>query len=121
MMKNMVMAVALFTAIGCGASPPGMKSAPVSIRGKVSQAGQPLGNIAVSFHPLDHGHLKSLTVRPDGSFEGELISGTYAYSIAQSSADSLPTLRKISPQYLEPDLQRTITVAAGQELLIALD
>jgi hypothetical protein len=109
-------------AIGCGAPQPGLKGAPVSVRGNVSQAGQPIGNIAVSFHPLDHGYLTNLEVRSDGTFQGELISGTYAYSIAQSTTkDSMQTLRTIAPRYIEPDLQRTVNVEAGQEVHIVLD
>ena len=109
-------------ALGCGTSQPGLKGAPVSVTGKVSQAGQPVGNVTVSFHPLDNGHLKSLPVNADGSFQGELISGTYAYAIVSSAApESQQALSRVAPQYLEPDLQRTVTIESGQEVQIVLD
>ena len=121
-MRNFIVAALILIAAGCGAPQPGLKKAPVDVIGKVSQGGQPVGNVAVSFHPLDHGHLASLQVGPDGTFQGELISGTYAYSIAKSTAaDSMQALSKVAPQYLEPDLQRTVKVEAGQEVLIVLD
>jgi hypothetical protein len=94
----------------------------VGVSGKVSQGGQPVGNVAVSFHPIDHGHLTNLQVGSDGTFQGELISGTYAYSIAQPIVAGTPqALSKVAPQYLEPDLQRTVKIEAGQEVLIVLD
>ena len=121
-MRNFIAVMIVLAAMGCGASQPGLKNTPVGVTGKVSQGGQPVGNVAVSFHPIDHGHLTNLQVGPDGTLEGELISGTYAYSIAQSTtADSIQAIGKVAPQYLKPDLQRTVKVEAGQEVLIALD
>jgi hypothetical protein len=121
-MRNFFAVTLILIAMGCGASQPGIKNTPVDVTGKVSQGGQPVGNVAVSFQPLDHGHMASLPVGPDGTFRGELISGTYAYSIAQSTAaDSVQAIAKVAPQYLEPDLQRTVKVEAGQEVLIVLD
>ena len=120
-MRSFLTAIALLGVIGCGSPQPGLKSTPVSEVGKVSLAGQPVGNVAVSFQPLDNGHQKSLPVKPDGTFQGELISGKYAYSLVQSTPESQQVLGKIPPQYLEPDLQRTVQVAPGQELVIALD
>ena len=108
--------------LGCGTSQPGLKGAPVGVTGKVSQAGQPVGNVAVAFHPLDHGHPANIPVKADGTFQGELIAGTYAYSLAQSSApNSTQSLSRVAPQYLEPDLQRTVTIESGQEVQIVLD
>ncbi len=121
-MRGYLAVVMVLGAIGCGAPQPGLKGTPVSVSGKISQAGQPVGNVAVSFHPLDNGHLTSFEVSPDGTFQGELISGRYAYSIAQSTAkDSLQILNKIAPQFTEPDLQRAVNVEAGQTLEIVLN
>ena len=121
-MRNFFAVTLILIATGCGASQPGLKNTPVGVTGKVSQGGQPVGNVAVSFHPTDHGYLTNLQVGPDGTFQGELISGTYAYSIAQSTAaDSAQAIGKVAPQYLEPDLQRTVKIEAGQEVLIVLD
>jgi hypothetical protein len=121
-MRSFIGVIVVLFALGCGASQPGLKNAAVGVTGKVTQGGQPVGNVAVSFHPTDNGYLTNLPVRPDGTFQGELISGTYAYSIAPSpAAESAQALSKIAPQYLEPDLQRTVKVEAGQEVLIVLD
>ncbi|MDZ4658388.1 MAG: hypothetical protein SH868_12490 [Bythopirellula sp.] len=112
----------LIAVIGCGAPQPGLKGAPVNVNGKVSQAGQPVGNITVSFHPLDNGHLTNLEVKPDGTFQGELISGKYAYSIVQSTpSDATTSAPSIAPEYTQPDLQRTVNVEAGQALEIVLN
>lgn len=120
-MRNLCVLMLVTMTIGCG-SQPGLKSAPVDITGKVSQKGQPLGDVAVTFRPLDKGHEKSLPVKSDGSFEGSLISGTYAYSITQSTgANAATALAKVDPEYLEPNLQRTVTIEPGKEVLIALD
>jgi hypothetical protein len=120
-MRNLCTLLLITLVVGCGVQP-GLKSAPVDITGKVSQKGQPIGDVAVTFQPLDKGHVKSLPVKPDGSFEGSMISGTYAYSITQStSANATTALAKVDPQYLEPNLQRTVTIEPGKEVLIALD
>jgi hypothetical protein len=119
--RNLYAVLLIVTAIGCG-SQPGLKSAPVDITGKVSLKGQPIGDVAVTFQPLDQGHVKSMPVKPDGSFEGSLISGTYAYAITQSTgANAATALAKVDPQYLEPNMQRTVTIEPGKEVLIALD
>jgi hypothetical protein len=121
-MRNFIAVVMLVAALGCGGSSPGTRSAPVSVTGKVSQAGQPVGNVAVAFQPLDSGHPKSLNVKPDGSFQGELISGNYAYSIVASSTPaSQQALSKIAPQFLEPSMERTVKIESGQEVQIVLD
>jgi hypothetical protein len=121
-MRSIIAVIIVLSAMGCGASQPGLKNTPVGVTGKVSQGGQPVGNVAVSFHPTDHGYLTNLQVAPDGTFKGELISGTYAYSIAQSIVpDSAQAIGKIAPQYLEPNLQRTVKIEADQEVLIVLD
>jgi hypothetical protein len=120
-MRNFCALLLVALVVGCGMQP-GLKSAPVDITGKVSQKGQPIGDVSVTFQPLDKGHMKSLQVKPDGSFEGSLISGTYAYSITQSTgANATTALAKVDPQYLEANLQRTVTIEPGKEVLIALD
>jgi hypothetical protein len=116
------LAIVILAALGCGGSSPGTRGAPVSVTGKVSQAGQPVGNVAVSFQPLDRGHMKSLPVKPDGTFQGELLGGRYAYSIvASTSPESHQALSKVAPQFLEPNMERTVEIQPGQELQIMLD
>ena len=107
--------------VGCSPTT-SLKESPTSVSGKVSRAGQPFGDVLVSFQPLDHGHLCSFPVKPDGKFQGELISGNYAYYVGQSTApNSAAALKKIDPKYLEADLGRSVAIQAGQELVIALD
>lgn len=120
-MRYTAIIVLVLTTMGCGAQSPGLKQAPISVTGRISQAGQPVGNIAVSLQPLDKGHSAVLPVGADGTFQGQLISGTYAYFLAQSGAHSTEALRKIDSVYLQPDLQRTVRIEAGQEVLIVLD
>ena len=108
-------------AIGCSDAPV-LKDAPVNVSGKLVQGGKPVGNVVVSFHPLDRGHLKSMPVAADGGFQGELIGGSYAYYVERSPApNSAAVLQKVDPKYYEPDLNRTISVEFGKELVLALD
>jgi hypothetical protein len=98
------------------------KRAPVSVSGKVSQNGQPLGGMVMIFHPLGDGHLRELPIGKDGTFTGELISGEYAYYVAKPTAPAIAqVVRKLSPRYLEADLSRTVTVELGKLLAIELN
>jgi hypothetical protein len=116
-----LLATVICAALGCSQAP-ALRQAPVSVSGKVSKGGQPIGNVVVSFHPLDQGHLRSLPVNPDGTFAGELIAGNYAYYVGPSSAPtSQAALAQIDAKYCEPDLGRSVAVEPGKELLIALD
>jgi hypothetical protein len=75
-----------------------------------------VGNVVVWFHPLDSGHLQSLSVNTDGTFAGELIGGSYSYYVDKSPApDSAAALRKINPRYYEPDLGRSIDVESARK------
>lgn len=115
--------VAMFgCTIGCSEAP-AKKSTPISVTGKVSQAGQPVGNVTISFQPLDHGYAKSFPVKRDGAFQGELIAGAYAYFIDKSAPPPTPGAapRKIDPKFYEANLERSVVVAPGQQLAIALD
>ena len=118
--RLLVLTAAVFGA-GCSQTP-SLKQAPVSVSGRVSTGGRPVGNLVVSFHPLDNGHVGSFTVKPDGTFIGELIAGHYSYYVGKlTSPNSEAVLKKINPKYYEPDLGRSILVEDSQELLIALD
>jgi hypothetical protein len=119
--KRVGLAVLAAGAIGCSDAPT-IKDAPVAVSGKVSQAGKPVGNVVVWFHPLDSGHLQSLSVNTDGTFAGELIGGNYSYYVGKPpAASSAVSLKGIDPKYYEPDLERTINVEFGKEILLALD
>jgi hypothetical protein len=113
-----VLAVAM---LGCSGAPK-QNEAPVSISGRLSKGGQPLGNLVVSFHPLERGHARSLAVNPDGTFVGDLISGSYSFYVGQSTApNSAAILKKIDPKYYEPNMDRRVAVEPGKEILLALD
>lgn len=120
-MRSFSIIIMLAATLGCGGSSPGMRGAPVSVTGKLLLAGQPVGDVAVSFQPLDSGHMKSLPVKPDGTFQGELVTGTYAYAIVASSSASQSVLGRLAPQYLEPNLDRIVKIQPDQELQITLD
>lgn len=120
------MNVALIVAIAVGATgcsnAPALKEAPVSVSGRVSQGGKPVGNVVVSFHPLDHGHVRSLAVNPDGTFLGEMIAGNYSYYVGRSPApNSAAALKRIDPKYYEPDLGRSLSIEPGKQIVLAFD
>jgi hypothetical protein len=106
---------------GCG-SDVKLKSAPVSVTGKVSQAGQPVGGMVMVFQPLGDGHVRELPVQKDGTFSGELISGKYAYYVAKPTAPAAAqSVRNLPPQFFEADLSRTVAVEPGNPISIELN
>ena len=99
-----------------------LKHAPVSVAGKVSQGGKPVSGMVMVFQPLGDGHVREFQLRIDGSFNGELVSGEYAYYIAkQAVANAAQAPRKLPPKYFEADLSRTVTIEPDKLLAIALD
>jgi hypothetical protein len=117
----LLLAALLLGCVGCSGGST-IKQARISVTGKVARHGQPVGNVMVSFHPLDEGYVASFPVNPDGTFRGELIAGTYSYYVGKSTAPtSEAVLRTVDPKFLEPNLDRRIAVVSGQELLLALD
>jgi hypothetical protein len=99
-----------------------LNGAPVAVSGKVSQSGRPVGGMAMTFHPLSDGHVREIPVRKDGTFNGELVSGEYAYYVAKPIVPAaVQALKKLPPKYFEADLSRTVVVEPGQLLSIALD
>jgi hypothetical protein len=74
------------------------------------------------FQPLGDGHVREFPIQKDGSFNGEMISGKYAYFVAKPA---IPTaaqaLKTLAPKYFEADLSRTVEVEPGALLAIALD
>ena len=107
--------------VGCS-SQVKLKGTPVSVSGKVSQSGQPVGGMVMVFQPLGDGHVREFPIRKDGTFNGELVSGEYAYYVAKPTVPSAAQApRKLSPKYFEADLSRTVTVEPDKQLAIALD
>ncbi len=117
---TLLLGAALLLAAGCSKEQ-SLRQGPVSITGKITQAGQPVGNVVVSFRPLDNGFERSFPVKPDGAFVGELVAGNNAYFVAKSTAPNADAaLKKVDPKFYEPDMGRSVTVEAGKEILIAL-
>jgi hypothetical protein len=120
-MRLLIVLMLTLGLLGCG-SKTKLKESPVSVSGKVSQGSQPFGGMVMIFQPLGDGHVRELPIRKDGTFNGELVSGEYAYYVAK------PTVlgaglgsKKLSPQYFEANLSRTVTVEPDKLLAIALD
>jgi hypothetical protein len=120
-MRSFVVLTIIVGLVGCGAEVK-LKGASTSVSGKVSQGNLPVGGVVMIFQPLGDGHVREFPTRKDGTFSGELISGEYAYYIAKPTARSAaqPPIR-LSPQYFEADLSRTVTVEPDKQLAIALD
>jgi hypothetical protein len=106
---------------GCG-SEVKLKDAPVSMSGKVSHDGQPLGGMVLIFQPLGDGHVREFVIRKDGTFSGEMVSGEYAYYLARPAVQrAAQPAGRLAPQYFAADLSRTVTVEPDSPLAIALD
>jgi hypothetical protein len=74
------------------------------------------------FQPLGDGHVRELPVHKDGTFNGEMVSGEYAYYVARPTVVAVAqALRKLPPKYFDADLSRTVTVEPDVRLAIALD
>lgn len=116
-MRNFVLALGLIVLIGCGGDPPQL-SGPVSVNGKVSSGGKPVGGVVLNLQPLEEGYEKKIEVKPDGTFAVETHAGKYAYYFTPKSGTSkLPTEVASLGQ---ANLERTVTVASGQELLVSV-
>ena len=120
-MRLNIVLILMVGVLGCS-SEVQRKAAPVTVTGKVSQSGQPLGGMVMIFQPLGDGHMREFPVQKDGTFNGELISGKYAYYVAKPTIPvAAQALKKLSPQYFEADLARTVIVEPDQQLAIELN
>ena len=121
-MRNLLLVLSLVVMVGCGSAGTPMPASSV-VKGKLeTSAGKPIGNVLLTLQPLGDGHPSPLQVSEDGSFQGEMVPGKYAYSIAKSSAkNSEQALKLVDAKYYEPTMNRTVNVQAGQELHIAID
>lgn len=74
------------------------------------------------FQPLGDGHVREFPIHKDGTFNGELICGEYAYCVAKPGVHrAAQSPKKLSPKYFEANLSRTVTVEPDKLLAIALD
>jgi hypothetical protein len=120
-MRLFIVSMLLVVSLGCS-SEVRLKEPPVSVSGKVSQSGQPVRGVMMIFQPLGDGHVRELPVSKDGTFNGDLVSGDYAYYVAKPSvAGASQPASKLAAKYFEADLSRTVTVEPGKQLAIALD
>jgi hypothetical protein len=120
-MRLFIVATVIFGFVGCG-SEVRLQSAPVSVSGKVSQSGRPCGGMVMIFQPLGEGHVREVAVQKNGTFNGDLISGEYAYYVAKPAGPGVAQpANKLAAKYFEADLSRTVTVEPGQQLAISLD
>lgn len=104
--------------VGCGMNPPPL-AGPVNVSGKiVGSDGKPVSGVAVNLQPLENGYLKTVEVKLDGSFAVETQAGKYAYYFTPKSGS-----KAVPPQVaplIEPNMDRTVVVAAGKDLVISL-
>lgn len=117
-MQRWLIVWCLLVLVGCGMNPPPL-AGPVSIQGKViGNDGKPVGGMAVNLHPLENGYLKTVDVKPDGSFAVETQAGKYAYYFTpKTGGKSVPSQ---VANLKEPNMERTVAVTSGQDLLINL-
>jgi hypothetical protein len=121
-MRSFVGVMLIVGMFGC-TSEVQLKEAPVSVLGTVSRSGQPLSGMVMIFQPLDDGHVREFPIGKNGTFEGKLVSGEYAYYVAKPTVrrSAAQSLSSLSPKYFEADLSRTVTVEPGNQIAIALD
>ena len=115
-MRNWIIVGGLLMTLGCSMNPPPL-AGPVSVNGKiVTSDGKPVGGVAVNLQPLENGYMKTVDVKPDGTFAVETQAGKYAYFFTPKAGT-----KALPPQVAnlaEANMERTVIVASGQELVI---
>lgn len=120
-MRYMILILMLVMVVGCSNSV-AVRSESGKVAGKlVSGDGQKVGNVGLTLQPLDSGFVTTLQVAEDGSFEGEIIPGKYAYFVGKSEAKNADqAIKKVDPMFYEANMTRTVDVQPGKELRIEL-
>jgi hypothetical protein len=90
---------------------------PVSVSGKLTKGGQPIGNVTLMLQPLETGHMVPMAVGSDGAFKGTVVPGKYAYYLAPSDSGDTSALIGIDASLQEAKMTRTVTVQPGQSNL----
>ncbi len=99
-------------------SEPAQLDEPVGVTGKVvSSDGKPVGEVVVNLQPLENGYLKAVDVDKQGAFKVETHPGKYAYFFSPAKGKAVPAQ---AASLTEANMERTVTVASGQELVITL-
>jgi hypothetical protein len=120
-MRSFIILMFIVSLAGCG-SKANLKKVPVAVSGTVSQGGQPVGGMIMIFQPLGDGHVREFPVQKDGTFNGELISGKYAYYVAKPAVPAAAQmLRNLPPKFFAADLSRTVAVESGSSIAIELN
>ena len=120
-MRLLVASILIVGLAGCSSGMK-LKGPPVNVSGKVLRGSRPVTGIVMIFHPLGDGHVRQFPLHRDGTFNGELICGEYAYYIAKPNvAGAVQAPIKLSAKYFEADLARTVTVEPDKLLAIALE
>lgn len=102
-------------AIGCQYKVPLMNS-PVNVTGKLTKAGKPIGNLTLMLQPTETGHMVPLAVGADGSFQGSVVPGKYAFYLV-ANEDGSSSLAGIDSSLLQASMDRTLTVQPEQTQL----
>jgi hypothetical protein len=119
MKKGLILVLA--TTLGCGTSAVPM-AASKSVSGKLIAEGKPVGNVLLTFQPLEDGHMTPVEVKADGTFESELVPGKYAYFIGKSARKGFESaVKQVSSKFYEADLSRTVVLPSADELIISLE
>lgn len=117
--RNALISLALFCAVGCGSARPPLMDSPINVTGRVADpAGKPVTNVALNLQPLEHGYLKTIQLEPNGEFKVETQPGKYAYYFTpKAGARSVPAQ---VAQATQASMDRVVVVADGQSLDIQL-
>ncbi len=104
--------------IGCNSAPPPVAEA-VQVGGVVLKSdGTKVGDVAISFEPLESGYAKKAEVNAKGEFSCSLTPGKYAYYfLPKAGAKGTPaTVAGLT----EPKMDRTVQVLEGKPLEIKI-
>lgn len=102
----------LMLAMGCGPKVD-ILTDPVSISGKLTKGGAPLGSVVLHLQPLEQGHPVPLQVGVDGSFSGRAVPGKYAYYVAAAEGNP-EAMSSVDAKFKEADMGRTVIIKADQ-------
>ena len=120
MARNYWITLAYLSAcIGCGGIHPPPIDQAVTVKGQVAaNNGKPITNVALNLQPLESGHLRTVDVKPDGTFTVETQPGKYAYYFTpKAGAKTVPPQVSKARQ---ASMERVVVVAPGQNVDITL-
>jgi hypothetical protein len=118
---RIILLLLLGLTFGCSTNP-GLRTEPGVVEGKLeSSDGKVVGNVGLTFQPLDNGFVTTLQVAEDGSFKGDLVPGKYAYYVGKSSSKNADqSLKKVDSKFQEADMSRTVVIEASKPVSLVL-